>query len=258
MTSPDTQMLMDMVKEKTEYGVSITVDDKIRTHSGMASATPVQPMHIIKVNPKYEKYGDYLVAVQCAMLLIKWADPNRIPDFGVVSSREETLIQEFSKMTEDQGVPSNAANQYTKMIVTGLLQQLNSLPIQMISMDMVTNLCPGLSNQQKESIGNEMREASRSFSKKIQKATPKSIFDRNASMNAAYAIRWSQISGSKSVLLPYRSLGYINKGNKLHEIYKGVMDKNDPERYTEVVDGWAKVLQMEDWYVWKYREGAQE
>jgi hypothetical protein len=258
MALPDTQMIMDMVEKKTGFSVSIVVDDKITTHSGMASATSLQPMHIIKVNPKYEKYGDYLVAAQCAMLLIKWGDPNRIPDFGVVNSRAEVLIQEFSKMTRDQGVPSNAANQYAKMIVTGVLQQLNSLPMQMISMDMITNLCPGLHDLQKESVSNEIREASRSFSKKIQRATPKSIFDKNASMNAAYAIRWSQISGSKGVLLPYRSLGYINSGNKLHEIYKAVMDKSDPERYTEVVDGWARILQMEDWYAWKYRKGMQE
>jgi hypothetical protein len=257
MTSPDTQTLMNMVEEKTGYGVSIIVDDKITTHSGMASATSLQPMHLIKINPKYEKYGDYLVAVQCAMLLIKWGDPNRIPDFGIINDKAEALVKEFTEMTKNQGLPSHAANEYARMVVTGVLQQLNSLPMQMISMDMVSNLCPGLHDQQKESVNNELREASRSFSKRIQKATPKPIFDRNASMNAAYAIRWSQISGSKSVLLPYRSLGYINKGNRLHEIYKAVMNKSDPERYTEVVDGWAKVLQMEDWYEWKYRNGVQ-
>ena len=60
MTSPETQALIDMVEKKTGYGVSILVDDSISTHAGMISATSLTPMHIVKVNPKYEKYGEQL------------------------------------------------------------------------------------------------------------------------------------------------------------------------------------------------------
>ena len=258
MTSPETQMLMDMVEKKTGYGVSILVDDKISTHAGMVSATSLTPMHIVKVNPKYEKYGDYLIALQCAMLLIKWGDPNRIPDFVVLNDKAKSLLEKFSNLTKKQGVPSEAANEYAKMIVTGVLQQLNSIPIQIISMDMITELCPGLQDLQRESVNNEMREASRSFSKRIRKMTPKAIFDQNVSMNAAYAIRWSQISGNKTVLLPYRSLGYINKGNRLIDIYAAEVQKSDPDRYIGIVDGWAMILKMDDWYEWRYRKGGSD
>ena len=96
MTSPDTQMLMDMVKEKTGYDVSIVGDSSITTHSGMRPASPSQPMHLIRINPKYEKYGDYQVALQCAMLLVKWADPDRIPEFAVRDEKAESLIATFS------------------------------------------------------------------------------------------------------------------------------------------------------------------
>lgn len=258
MTSPDTQLLMEMVKEKSGYAVSIIIDSNITTHSGMVSASSFKPMHLVQVNPKYEKFGDYLVAIQCAMLLIKWGDPNRIPDFVVPNDKAKSLVEKFANLTKEQGVPSEAANEYAKMIVTGVLQQLNSIPIQIISMDMITDLCPGLQALQKESVNNEMREASRSFSKRIRKMTPKLIFDQNASMNAAYAIRWSQISDNKTVLLPYRSLGYINKGNRLIEIYEAVKQKSDPDRYTEVVDGWATILNMDDWYEWRYRKGNRD
>ena len=258
MASPEVQMIMDMVEKKTGYGVSILVDDKISTHAGMVSATSLTPMHIVKINPKYEKYGDYLIALQCAMLLIKWGDPNRIPDFVVLNDKANSLVDKFSNLTKKQGMPSEAANEYAKMIVVGVLQQLNSIPIQIISMDMITNLCPGLGALQKESVSNEIREASRSFSKRIRKMTPKAIFDQNASMNAAYAIRWSQISDNKTVLLPYRSLGYINKGNRLIDIYEAVAQKSDPGRYTEIVDGWATILKMDHWYEWRYRKGGSD
>ena len=258
MVAPDTQKIMDMVEEKTGYSVSVLVDDKITTHASMVSANSSVPMHLVKVNPKYEKYGDYLVALQCAMLLIKWGDPNRIPDFVVLNDKAKSLLEKFSNLTKKQGVPSEAANEYAKMIVTGVLQQLNSIPIQIISMDMITELCPGLQDLQRESVNNEMREASRSFSKRIRKMTPKAIFDQNVSMNAAYAIRWSQISGNKTVLLPYRSLGYINKGNRLIDIYAAEVQKSDPDRYIGIVDGWAMILKMDDWYEWRYRKGGSD
>ena len=71
MVAPDTQKIMDLVEQKTGFGVSVLVDDKITTPAGMVSARFSVPMHLVKVNPKYEQYGDYLVALQCAMLLIK-------------------------------------------------------------------------------------------------------------------------------------------------------------------------------------------
>lgn len=259
MTSPDTQVLMGMVKEKTGYGVSIVVDSKISTHSGMVSASPFQPMHLVQVNPKYEKYGDYLVAVQCAMLLVKWADPDRIPEFGIRNDRAKSLIVTFSNQAKKQGLPLEAANEYAKMIVMGVLQQLNSMPSQIICMDMITDLCPGLEAIREEYVSNDLVELTRSFNKKIKKMTPKGIFDRSTSMNAAYAIKWSRISGSRTVLLPYRSMGYINKGIHLIDAYEEKVQKSDPERHIEIVDSWAKILKMEDWYEWRFRkEGKNE
>jgi hypothetical protein len=148
----------------------------------------------------------------------------------------------------------DTARQYADMIVIGILQQLNSLPIQFISMDMIADLCPGLRLLQEESVNNEMREASAAFTPKIQKITPKEIFDRNAAMNAAYAIKWSRVSGDTMVLLPYRSLGYLNRGEKLLEKYESLSTKKDPDRYIETVDAWAKDLKMETWYEWHYRK----
>lgn len=127
MASPDTQMLMDRVKERTGYGISIVGDSSISTHSAMVSASQRQPMHLIKINPKYEKYGDYLVALQCAMLLVKWADPDRIPEFAVRDEEAESLIATFSNEALKQGLSPAVANDYVRMIVSGILQQLNSI-----------------------------------------------------------------------------------------------------------------------------------
>ena len=220
----------------------------------MVSAKSSMPVHLVQVNPKYEKYGDYLVAVQCAMLLIKWGDHDRIPDFAILDKNVAYLQDKFAKQVSAKGMPVDTARQYARMIVTGILQQLNSTPIQIISMDMITDLCPGLRPLQEESVNNEMREASAAFTPQIQKITPKEIFDRNAVMNAAYAIKWSRISGDRMVLLPYQSLGYLKTAEKLLEKYEVLSTKKDPDRYIETVNAWAKALKMETWYEWHYRK----
>ena len=139
MVAPDTQKIMDLVEQKTGFGVSVLVDDKITTPAGMVSARSSVPMHLVKVNPKYEKYGEYLVALQCAMLLIKWGDPERIPDFGVIDKKVAYLKDKFAKEVSAKGMPFDTSRQYANMIVMGILQQLNSLPIQFISMDMIAD-----------------------------------------------------------------------------------------------------------------------
>jgi hypothetical protein len=254
MAGSDAQKMMDLVEEKTGYKVSISVDDTITTQASMISARSSLPMHVIKVKPQFEKYGDYLVAVQCAMLLIKWAEPARIPDFAILNSKMDYLQKKFAGQASAKGLPSDTAHQYASMIVAGILQQLNSTPIQILSMEMITELCPGLHLLQEESVKNEMREASDAFTPQIQKITPKEIFDRNASMNAAYAIKWSRLSGDTMALLPYQSLGYIKLGEKLIEEYESLSTKKNPDRYVETVDAWAKELRMETWYEWHYRK----
>jgi hypothetical protein len=254
MPAPDTQKIMDLVEQKTGYRVSVSVDSTITTHVAMVSASSSVPVHVVKVNPKYEKYGDYLVAIQSAMLLIKWGDPKRIPDFAILEKKVGYIKDKFEKQVMAKGIPKHSAHQYANMIVMGILQQLNSLPIQMFSMDMVAGLAPGLRLLQEESVNNELREASASFTTQVKEITPKEIFERNAAMNAAYAINWSKISGDTIMLLPYQSLGYISRGEKLLEKYEALSTKRDPDRYIETVDAWAEELKMATWYEWRYRK----
>lgn len=254
MPALDTQKIMDLVEEKTGFRVSILVDNTITTQVAMVSASSFSPMHLVKVNPNYEKYGDYLVAVQCAMLLIKWADPQRIPDFAILEKKIGYIKDKFEKEVMAKGIPIDSARQYSTMIVSGILQQLNSLPIQMFSMHMVANLAPGLRLLQEESVNNELREASASFTPQVKAITPKEIFERNATMNAAYAINWSKVSGNTMALLPYQALGYISPGEKLLQKYEALSTKKDPDRYIETVDAWAEELKMATWYEWRYRK----
>jgi hypothetical protein len=88
----DTEKLLDLVAQKTGYKVSVGQTKDITSFARMVSASQANPMHIIDVNEKYHKLGDYIVAVQCAMLLIKWTNPEKIPSFVVRDEKMNYLI----------------------------------------------------------------------------------------------------------------------------------------------------------------------
>jgi hypothetical protein len=66
----DTKILLELVAKQTGYKVSVGQTKDITSYARMVAASQANPMHIIDVNEKYHKLGDYIVAVQCAMLLV--------------------------------------------------------------------------------------------------------------------------------------------------------------------------------------------
>jgi len=256
MTAAKVKRLMALVKKKTGYEVSMDLDDSISTRAATISATDFFPMHLVKVHPEYERYGDYLVALQCAFLLIKWGKPKQIPEFTPLADPVRPLIKKTARMVENKGFDPETASRFAGTVVGGVLQQLNSMPIQLIGMEMVAELSPALKPLQAEAVENEFQEISGNFNKDVKEIIPKVIFDRVASMNSAYALRWSQLSGNENILLPYRSDGFMARGKKLICLYELKAKGADPDRYVEIVDGWAKILKMDHMYVWNYRKAA--
>jgi hypothetical protein len=82
----DVDRILALVTEKTGYPATVSFDPDMSLHSKMQSASVSSPVHVIFLNPKFSETSNYLVANQCAMLLIKWADPKRIPDFSYKSA----------------------------------------------------------------------------------------------------------------------------------------------------------------------------
>ena len=76
MAHPELTKVFKLVEERTGYPVSVVGDPSLDTMAGMRAATAAAPVHLVKVNPDYEQVGNYLIALQCAMLLVKWHNPN--------------------------------------------------------------------------------------------------------------------------------------------------------------------------------------
>lgn len=78
--------------------------------------------------------------------------------------------------------------------------------------------------------------------------TPDRVFLGNASMNAAYALFSERLLSRGQYMIPYRSLGFDNRGQDLLRIWDEVPFDACYDR--ELVDAWAKELAISDWYQW--------
>lgn len=252
MPSLELQNMMNLVAEKTGYGVSVISSHNMRTWADMISASRNNPRHLIRVNSKYHKYGDYLVALQCAMLIIKWAEPTRIPFFVLRHSSTKEIVERVASAREVSNLPLNIRHQFSRMIVEGLLNQLQSTPTEMMAIEMCYALCRGLRGIQEEAIKVNLREMTESLSPEIRGRTPSEIFNRNAAMNAAFCLTWAERSGDTTAVIPFETLGFVTKGQELFDAYRAIPE-GSAQRYVLTVDRWAEILKMESWYEWEYR-----
>ena len=97
MGNADTQHLIDLVERQTGYRVTVDVISGIYEHAQMISARPGTPAHVIRVNADYRQHADYIVAVQCGMLLVLWSDPTKVPGMAFEKSKCGYLADKWAK-----------------------------------------------------------------------------------------------------------------------------------------------------------------
>jgi hypothetical protein len=91
---------------------------------------------------------------------------------------------------------------------------------------------------------------------KIRSIAPDQIWRKNVSMDAAFALNWSELLGSSLAMLPYESAGFAEVAAKLLGIVKANAAKTT-DAYTQMVDAWAEQVGLRTLYQWEYRNGRQ-
>jgi len=256
MSNPDTQKLIARVEEKTGYRVTVDTASGIYEHAQMLSAQPESPAHLIRVNDKHLHHADYIVAVQCWILLILWSDPQQVPAMAANHSECRTLVDRWVKAKQLSQYPPDTAAQTSKFCVESLLNQLNSMPLEIRVANLCFEFCPRLREMQIESFNAHLRRISEVFSAKIKDQTPSEAFEKNVAMNAALALNWARISGSRICLLPYESTGNIEAGKRLLDTLDEIAGQTS-ECHVRTVDAWAEQLSLRSLYIWQLTNRSQ-
>ncbi|MEI6715592.1 MAG: hypothetical protein WCO60_17685 [Verrucomicrobiota bacterium] len=249
---PALDAVFALVKERTGFPVVVMSSPEQTTHVSMRAATKEFPVHTVLLNPKYQDSANYLIAIQCAGILFKWADPRGIQNFVENREKADFLRTKIAQKTERKGVPPQNAARFADATVSGLLQQVASMPLEILSLRWFHGAFPELRGEQENYVSGYLREISAVMNPQIREFCPPDIFEKSLAMNAAFTVAWSGLTGSEVALIPYEAIGSLNLGRELNEVLADI-EPFGPESYVRAVDAWATRLDMADWYTWQLR-----
>ena len=261
MSNADTQNMIDLVERQTGYRVTVDVISGIHEHAQMISARPEAPAHIIRVHADRRQHADYIVAVQCGMLLLLWSNPTKVPGMAFEKAKCDYLAGKWAKTKQlatlqDRRCRTDVAGQTANFYVKSLLMQLNSTPLEIRVANLCYESCPSLRDMQAESFNAHLRSISEVFSPKIKALAPQDAFQKNVAMNAALALNWARLSGSRLCLMPYESTGHIDAGQKLFDVVD-TATAHTSENHMRTVDAWAEQLSLRTLYRWELSNRSQ-
>jgi hypothetical protein len=256
MKSAGANQLIEAVEKTTGFKVVVDTVDGISEDAQMISARPEMPIHSIRVSKTKLPYADYIVAIQCAMLIRLWSNPKSIPVFSPFAEKVRYLADHMAKSKPLNQFTAKIAIETSLQFVHGLLHQLRSMPIEIQTIRDCRTQCPDLFDLQTDSVEAQLRVLSENFAPKIRSIAPDQTWKNSVSMSSAYALNWSGISGSVLPMLPYQSAGFADTAATLLAEINTRPDKTS-EAYTQIVDAWAGHLGLNTLYKWEYRNGHQ-
>ncbi len=246
--------MVKAVEEATGYRVAIDTIEGIADDAQMISARPEMPVHSIRVNSLRLVHAEYIVAVQCSLLLQLWSDPARIPVFSPVSEKVKFLADRLAKRAGLAKLPRPTAEQTAGQLALGVLNQLRAMPLEISVTNTCLETCPDLQEIQADFVNAALRQLSEILTPARRGFVPEEVWRCCVSMNATMALNWSGRQQTPLPMLPYSSLGFdLVAGELLGDV------KCHPERsskvYVETVNAWAQRLGLRGMYSWEYRNG---
>lgn len=136
----------------------------------------------------------------------------------------------------------------TSTWVLSLVNQLISQPVNINIEKIIYRDYPELREFQNSVVSNQFKDFNATLSKEIEAISPDLVYSSSAIMNYVYLKSMDSITGSNFI----SRLNYIVKKSRSESLFeyteKNLKDSIISDR--EVIDHWAKILKIENWYTW--------
>ncbi len=247
----ETTDVLKRVEQESGIPVEVTSDPSLPTFASIKIARAPATHHVLTYNPT--KPGvDYHITYQCGFVLRLFENPPdaRYEFGGTESGRRavQTLLTEQGGVAKKLRLPKATVKQLADQFFDGLLTQLRSYPIGMRIDQWIRETYPALHEAQEASIDRQQRDNAQALNPRIRQMSPPLVFSGNASMNASYALFCERLLGRGQYVIPYRSVGFEERGRDLLRVWDEL--PFDPRHDRDVVDAWAEELEVSDWYRW--------
>ena len=187
------------------------------------------------------------------MLVLRLFERGLDQRFQIASSPES--IQQFEKIlyapngvVYNFGLDTLQANTLRDQLLQGLITHLYSVAVGLRVSDKLTLDYPDLLAFESQHVERELQTNAQGLSEQVRATLPHEVFDATHKLNTAYALYWSQRLEKPEIVNAYRTRGFEPAGIELLKIFERI--PNDAAHDYELVDTWAKVLGIRDWYTW--------
>jgi hypothetical protein len=243
-----TKFFLEEVERISGRPVVVQEDPSLQVLATVQIARGIAPMHVIRYKPIPNRKPDYHICYQCGFLLRLFEnEPEYRFSLGVSPDASKKID---AWITEGPSSPQLKANR--DFILSGLLTQLRSIPIGLRIDNLIWERHEDLREEQLASARLQLSQNVQVLAPALRKSFPRKLLRANTTMNAAFAIFWSEKMGDPSHRLPYQSVGADSDGEELMKVFTSIRTSSSED--WNLVDKWAEFLGLNGWYRWILHE----
>jgi hypothetical protein len=237
------------VEEATGRPVVVQTDTSLGTLlAKVKMARGSVPAHFVTYNPTTGA-ADYAICLECGYLLrmFKVPESERFSLGADSQGRQEAEVLVAGHLKKKgMAPPKEILLGMVERFVTGLVQQLRSMPIGLRVDAWIRQCYPDLEQQQKKGVVRQLNDNAASLKPEVRQFAPAKIIDANISMNAAFALFWSRTWADPLLAVPYKSSGHLAAGEKLLRMLNELPD--DPASDRMLIEAWGSQVGLTGWY----------
>ncbi len=250
MTEQEAQKkTVKLVEEISGKPVIIQAEPSLTFHATIKIADGNAPAHILLYKPQFEPELPYLACFQCGFAIRSFQLP-AAERFDLASTSTahahvgRLILEHFRK--KKRSLPSSVTEQLKQQLTNGLGTQLRSMPVGMRVDTWIHKQYPSLHQMQRTAAIRQVNEGAAALAPSVREISPRKVFNASVSMNAAFAMYWSQLWDDETVVTPYKASGHIKNGKTLLAILDEVPPAPACDR--ELIMAWMKELEIGTWY----------
>jgi tetratricopeptide (TPR) repeat protein len=183
--------------------------------------------------------------------------------FATTAGTRETAIRSLAsdiKKLERQGYSADSIAQVVLDLVSGLCGCLFNTPLDMLIETLIQREIPVLGHTQFVSLHRLAAEAVMATTQpEIRKLTPPKVLRALSALNGTSALFLDDFTGSATDFWKYyQRLDGANLSRELFQLWKDRSDSFEPGDEYDLVDTFADVLGLREWYEWKPDPGPHQ
>ena len=182
--------------------------------------------------------------------------------FATTAAIREQAIRSIApdiRRLEKQRYSADAIQDVVFQLVDGICSQLFNCPLDMLIERRLDAELPALRSAQVISLAQLTGEAQAStFNPEVRRLTPSRILRASSALNGAYALLVDELTGGTlRCWQVYRKLETADLSQKLWQHWQPRYPTLRPGDEYDLVDEFADIVGLRDWYVWKPDPGDQ-